>query len=366
MMEFDIYDAASPDKGDYWQMRHVAGSPKGGMWQAVADAVNQGLPSRETELFRCTDPVRDQALWGCIRWAGCFWWYRIFLAGRDGFNRPGRYFFVVFRTDSATGAREFEMTRVERGLELQVGIPLDVKHLPASQDPHGGGVTQGGHEIAADLVRGVGGMQEGEHRAWIVKGGRIERSHPLLPAPTSPRSRDGGAQRTVPAREDSTRARPLASGDGPEGGDAMGRCGSAPVDSSSDRTGLLPSMSRSEVGAGKRRWIFGAFLAVALICASVMAMLGQRKTDQQCADMRQQLDSMNRRFQEDSENFNTLSKDIDAVKIRLEGMQSKVDQIQSKPVDQERRRGLEEVWRSRSVAPLGRPNGVRESSEIGY
>ena len=182
-MEYDIYDPSNTVAGGYWQLGRARLSPEKSRWQAVAAAINQGLPAREVPLFSRNEPVQEPELWGCVRWAGLFWTYRVFLTGRDNFDRPGRYFFVLFRVDSPADLRNILITRIVRDLEQQTAIPLDIARLEHPPTTLGKPSNPNGQIANEFLVQRALSLPEGGHHGWIVRGGRIEREYSDLPSP---------------------------------------------------------------------------------------------------------------------------------------------------------------------------------------
>ena len=126
---YDIYDPSSSVSGSYWQLGTANKTINKEEWQKVSGYINQGLPVREDELFRCKSPEMKHELWGCLHLQDSYWVYRHFLTGYDNFNRPGRYFFVLFKLESLTALRNPLMSNILRHLAGQTTIPLDLQSL---------------------------------------------------------------------------------------------------------------------------------------------------------------------------------------------------------------------------------------------
>lgn len=121
LIEVGIYDPSSRLGGSYWQWGSTC---RDSLWEAAAGEIHQGWPMRD-EIGTLTS-----VLHGAIRQQGeaAFWFYRVYPAGRDQFNRPGRYFFVLFR-----------LQRLEDILSRQVSGVLEyfdtMRELPLKTTP---------------------------------------------------------------------------------------------------------------------------------------------------------------------------------------------------------------------------------------
>jgi len=191
---YDIYDPSNSVDGDYWQLGIADGTGDKDTWQQVSSCINRGLPTKEEKLFGFTAQQLDFELWGCLLWQGNYWIYRHFLTGRDIYNRPGRYFFVLFKLKSYTMLGDAGISNIIQYLEGQVRIPIDIKPLKAmsNKSPIETSITDQlfnaiqpaidvsvtGFPIAGKIAQ----MKDG-HRAWVVKQGSIVREYLDLDIP---------------------------------------------------------------------------------------------------------------------------------------------------------------------------------------
>jgi len=127
LIEVGIYDPSSRLGGSYWQWGNTS---RDTLWETTAGVIHKGWPMRgEVD-------TRTSVLYGAIRRDGeeSFWFYRVYPAGRDQFNRPGRYFIVLFRlrcledilSRQVSGVLEYFDTMRERPLKttpLEKGLP---------------------------------------------------------------------------------------------------------------------------------------------------------------------------------------------------------------------------------------------------
>jgi len=128
-VQYDIYDPSNSVAAQYWQMGIVISSEDVDDWQQVGLCVNQGFPFEKEELFHCTKPEHNHEMWGCLRWKGAYWVYRYFLTGRDRFDRPGRYFFVLFKIDSMEDVSYVNILHIINLSRKETSIPLDLGPL---------------------------------------------------------------------------------------------------------------------------------------------------------------------------------------------------------------------------------------------
>ncbi len=190
-LSYDIYDPSSSVSGDYWQLGTARTSMDKSDWQAISNCINQGLPEREDEAFRCKEPRPEYELWGCIKWCDYYWIYRHFLTGLDNFARPGRYFFVLLRLGSATELRDTVLSRLFANLEKQRGIPIDIEGLKYDMALRPLGLTDQvlgtlpSSSFGLDTVsRNISEIPDGAHIGWIIKDGALLRKYDDLPSPS--------------------------------------------------------------------------------------------------------------------------------------------------------------------------------------
>jgi hypothetical protein len=176
-LQYDIYDPSNSVAAQYWQMGVVESAKDATDWKQIGQSVNQGLPVKENALFQCTKPDSDHAMWGCIHWKGTYWIYKLFLTGRDRFDRPGRYFFVLFKFNTLENLPYSEIIRIIHYLENQTTNPLDLKPLlnfgTTNIDevkPEAMGSSNANLKLIIEWFRG---MQDDFHAAQVIKRGNI-------------------------------------------------------------------------------------------------------------------------------------------------------------------------------------------------
>jgi hypothetical protein len=180
-MEYDVYDPSNSVSIGYWQVGTAAKSDDADRWQAVANAINQGLPARETTMFQKAHPEKDCTLWGFIDHEQKFWLYRMLLTGRDNHGRPGRYFFVLFRFAANECLDSSVIRPVIARFSRQTSIPLDIRINDIEADQ-----IDGDDADLALILEKITGNVSGPNRVhcgWIVQGGKIIREHADLPIP---------------------------------------------------------------------------------------------------------------------------------------------------------------------------------------
>ena len=190
---YDIYDPSSSVSGGYWQLGTANKAINKEEWQKFSGYINQGLPVREDALFRCKSPELEHELWGCLHWQGLYWVYRHFLTGHDNFNRPGRYFFVLFKLESPAELRNPATSNILRHLAGQTAIPLDVQPLKSqSISTAAGSMTDrlfpntppsvSGQNVAT-IAEMISKVPANEHHAWVISQGKVLREYPDLDTP---------------------------------------------------------------------------------------------------------------------------------------------------------------------------------------
>jgi hypothetical protein len=128
-IEVGIYDPSSRAGGSYWQWGNIR---RDSLWETAAGEIHQGWPMRD-EIGN-----RTSVLYGIIRRYGeeSFWFYRVYPAGRDQFNRPGRYFFVLFRLRHVEDILNRQVSGVLEYFDTMRELPLKTtpleKALPES------------------------------------------------------------------------------------------------------------------------------------------------------------------------------------------------------------------------------------------
>jgi len=197
--QYDVYDPSNSVAAQYWQMGVVQSAKDTADWQQVTHCVNQGLPSKEGTLFHCTKPDHEHEMWGCVRWKGAHWVYRFFLTGRDRFDRPGRYFFVLFKFDTIEHVSYFQIISIIRYLGSQTANPLDLKplqnmqveseHLKLNSSVKATLVLsakpsfdENGNELKAIFAR-FQNIPENSHMALLVRQKKIDREYEGFASP---------------------------------------------------------------------------------------------------------------------------------------------------------------------------------------
>jgi hypothetical protein len=121
MIEAGVYDSSHRISGSYWQWGNVSLDPS---WDEVAELVHQGWPAEQRKF-----PDQQAVLLGVVRRPERTWLYRVYPAGRDGFGRPGRYFFVVLRLPSPDWIVHPQVAGLLAYFEKERGLPLKIEPL---------------------------------------------------------------------------------------------------------------------------------------------------------------------------------------------------------------------------------------------
>lgn len=112
-MQIGIYDSAqsSSQLGRGWLWRGSSISKNEvPVWEEV---VNLAADSLEKDGSRLR-PSIDEVYWGILNRKDKFWFFQVVAAGRDHFNRPGRYIVLLFSVDSATGISWGDVFGIQR------------------------------------------------------------------------------------------------------------------------------------------------------------------------------------------------------------------------------------------------------------
>ena len=200
-VQYDIYDPSNSVAAQYWQMGVAESAKDTADWKKIGQCVNQGLPVKENSLFQCTKPDYDHAMWGCIHWKGIYWIYRLFLTGRDRFDRPGRYFFVLFKFNTLENLPYSEIIRIIHYLENQTTNPLDLEPLQNFSTPNIDAVKPIEIGISNDNLKSIfkwfRGMQDDFHAAQVTKRGNIISTYNDLIIPETSDKLDNTVGKTV-------------------------------------------------------------------------------------------------------------------------------------------------------------------------
>lgn len=117
-----IHDPSYRKANSYWQW---CSERPDYSWEATAAAIGSGWPSikgilesGETQLMGAVEPT-----------GGALWIYRVFPAGRDSFQRPGRYFAVIFKCSRSDDILDPRVAGVLAYFEGERGLPLNCSCL---------------------------------------------------------------------------------------------------------------------------------------------------------------------------------------------------------------------------------------------
>jgi hypothetical protein len=127
--KYNIWDPSYSKNGSYWQLPNVFSSTEADLWRQVVNCISNELPKRESDIFKCTETDRSHAFMGCLNWKNQYWAYRFFLTGRDGQNRPGRYFIAIFNLNDLNAIKSPQFSGIIKYLSSLTSIPLELNEL---------------------------------------------------------------------------------------------------------------------------------------------------------------------------------------------------------------------------------------------
>lgn len=124
------------------------------------------MPSQLPEFDSATEPVRDKQFWGAIALEN-LWLYRLFITGRDSKGRPGRYFFILFKSNNSDDFISSQNAEtILQNLENQTEIPLKVDDLLILP------LKQSDCLIHNSIGQSIQKLKYGEHVAWVITAGK--------------------------------------------------------------------------------------------------------------------------------------------------------------------------------------------------
>jgi hypothetical protein len=96
-MQTHLYDSDEPGPPHGWlKCGNIPADASGADWEPVVARIIKDFSEQHSDFRESATVKLSPQFWGVLRFNSNFWLYRVLPAGKDRFNRPGRYIIALF------------------------------------------------------------------------------------------------------------------------------------------------------------------------------------------------------------------------------------------------------------------------------